>query len=166
MFVFIVRHAWAYEYGDPRWSDDSLRELEPEGADRFVQVVETLSKRGFSPQAVATSPYARCRQTAEIIAEYSPHRPAITEIEALEPGSDLQDLLKWSRSAGCEQVCWVGHAPDVGLLAAALIGDGHANIRFAKGATAAVRFHGSLCARPWRTLLACNCQIAWPVAFA
>lgn len=143
MFIYIARHAWAYEFGDPRWSDDSLRELEPEGAERFMRVVEALAGRGFAPEAVATSPYARSQQTAEIIAKYTSAQPEVTDLEALEPHSDLSALVEWSRRSECEEVCWVGHAPDVGLLTAALIGDAHANIRFAKGAIAAVRFDGS-----------------------
>ena len=144
MFIYIARHAWAYEFGDPRWPDDSLRELEPEGADRFMQVVETLAKRGFAPERVVTSPYTRCRQTADIIARYTDPNPAVTELDALAPGSDLEELIKWTRTCGSDQVCWCGHAPDVGLMTAALIGDGRANIRFAKGAIAAIRFHGAL----------------------
>lgn len=144
MFIYIVRHAWAYHHGDPQWSDDSLRELEPEGAERFLQVVETLSKRGFAPDVVATSPYARCRQTAEIIAKYAPSKPELVELDALAPGSDLDAMLQWSRRADCKQVCWVGHAPDVSVLAAELIGEGDANVRFAKGAVAAFRFDGEI----------------------
>lgn len=142
MFIFIARHAWAYEFGDPRWPDDSLREVEPDGAERFMRVVEALAERGFAPEAVATSPYTRCRQTAEIIANYTPARPDVVELDALAPGSDFAALMDWSRAADCEQVCWVGHAPDVGVLAGELIGDGDANIRFAKGSVAAVRFDG------------------------
>lgn len=144
MFIYIARHAWAYEFGDPRWPDDSLRELEPEGADRFMQVAEALAERGFAPEQVVTSPYTRCRQTAEIVSQYTRHSPPVTELDALQPGSDLAELIDWSRNAACEQLCWVGHAPDVGLLTAALLGDGRANIRFAKGAVAAIRFQGPL----------------------
>ena len=60
MHIYIARHAWAYEFGDPRWPDDSQRELEPEGADRYMQVVQTIAERGFAPELVATSPYTRC----------------------------------------------------------------------------------------------------------
>ena len=140
MFIFIVRHAWAYEFGDPRWPDDSQRELEPEGADRYMSVVQTLAGRGFAPNKIATSPYVRCKQTAQIISDYSLHEPKIDELEALEPGSDLESLLQWSNQADCDQLCWVGHAPDVGNLTAALVGDSSAGIRFAKGAVAAIRF--------------------------
>ncbi len=144
MFIYIARHAWAYEFGDPRWPDDSQRELEPEGAERYMQVVEALAERGFAPQAIATSPYARCAQTAEIIAKYAPNHAEIVELDALAPSSDFAALVEWSRQTGCKHICWVGHAPDVGLLTAALLGDQLANIRFAKGAIAAVRFDGKV----------------------
>ncbi|TWU30155.1 SixA phosphatase family protein [Bythopirellula polymerisocia] len=139
MNIFIARHAWAYEFGDPRWPDDSQRELEPEGAERYMQVVQTLAERGFAPELVATSPYTRCAQTAEIIAEYTSQKPDVVPLDALEPGSSFEALLKWSRDSECESVCWVGHAPDVGWLTAALVGDSGASLRFAKGSVASVR---------------------------
>lgn len=138
-YLFVARHAWAYEFGDPRWTDDSLRELEPEGAERYVRVVEALAERDFAPEIIATSPYVRCQQTAEIIARCTPHQPEIVELPALEPGSDFEAMVEWSRQTGCDKICWVGHAPDVGFLTAALVGDHRAAIRFAKGAIAAVR---------------------------
>lgn len=138
-FIYIARHAWASHFGDPRWPDDSQRELEAEGAERFMHVVEALAGRGFEPEVVATSPYVRCRQTADVIARYTKHHPEVFELEALEPGSDFEALCEWSAQTGCDQVCWVGHAPDVGHLTAALVGDICAEIRFAKGAVAAVR---------------------------
>jgi len=139
MFIYIARHAWAYEFGDSRWPDDSQRELEPAGAERYMQLVQALAERGFAPEAIATSPYARCGQTAEIIAQHTKHQPEIMTTAGLAPGSDFSALCQWSRQTGCDQVCWVGHAPDVGNMTAALVGGQDANIRFAKGAVAAVR---------------------------
>ena len=144
MFIYIARHAWAYEFGDPRWPDDSQRELEPEGAERYMRVVQTLAERGFAPEAIISSPYTRCQQTADLIAQHTPESPQITTSEALAPGSDFESLVEWSQEANCKQVCWVGHAPDVGLLTAALVGDYDAGIRFAKGAVAAVRVDGEI----------------------
>ena len=142
MFVYIARHVWAGERGDPRWPDDSLRELTAEGIERYGEVVKALVDRGFEPTLIATSPYTRCRQTADIIAKYLGERPSIEELEALEPGSDLEPLLEWTNEQGGNDVCWVGHSPDVERLAAELIGDGTSRIRFAKGAVAAIRFDG------------------------
>jgi phosphohistidine phosphatase len=140
MYLYIVRHAWAAERGDPRWPDDALRELTPEGIDRFAEMVKALAKRGFTPERIATSPYTRCRQTAEIIAKRVAGNPPIEELEALEPGSYLEPLLEWTNAQGGVDVCWVGHSPDVEHYAAALISDGSTRIRFAKGAVAAIEF--------------------------
>jgi phosphohistidine phosphatase len=144
MFVYICRHAWAGERGDPRWPDDSLRELTSEGVERYANVVKKLVTRGFAPTQIATSPYVRCRQTAEIIAQNVDGPPAIDEVASLEPGSDLGALIKWTNARRDENVCWVGHVPDVEDLTAALIGDNPANIRFAKGAIAAIGFEGDV----------------------
>ncbi len=48
MFLYIARHAWAAERGDPRWPDDSLRELTPDGIERYTRMVKALAARGFS----------------------------------------------------------------------------------------------------------------------
>jgi phosphohistidine phosphatase SixA len=144
MFIYIARHAWAGERGDPRWPDDSLRELTPEGTERYTNVVKTLAARGLAPTRIATSPYTRCVQTAEILAKHLPGHPEIAAVEALEPGSDVDELLDWSRDQGDKELCWVGHSPDVERLAAELIGDGTSRIRFSKGAVAAISFEGGL----------------------
>ena len=148
MFLFIARHAWAGEHGDPRWPDDSLRELTPDGIERYKKVVKSLADRGFNPGRIATSPYTRCRQTADIIAHYAASNPTIDELKALEPGSELGPLLEWSleHARNNESLCWVGHSPDVEWLASALVGDGAASIRFAKGAIAAIDFEDEIIA--------------------
>jgi phosphohistidine phosphatase SixA len=143
-YIYIARHAWAYECGDPRWPDDSLRELEPEGAERYQRLIEVLTKRDFLPEVIATSPYTRCRQTANIISQHTPLGPPITELAALEPGSDFTALMQWSSQTDCRSICWVGHAPDVTWLTGMLIGDRNANLRLAKGAIAAIRFHDEI----------------------
>jgi phosphohistidine phosphatase len=144
MFLFIARHAWAGERGDPRWPDDSLRELTLEGIERYTNVIRALAERGFEPQQIATSPYTRCRQTADLIAKHISGKPTIVELPALEPGSDLDALIDWSNEQNGSDVCWVGHSPDVEELAAALVSDGGANVRFAKGAVAAIEFDGTV----------------------
>ena len=144
MIIYIIRHAYAYEHGDPRWPDDSQRPLEPEGADRFAKAVKGLARVDFEPKAIASSPYVRCRQTADIVAHYSSGSPRVEELRALRPGSDLEALLDWTRRQNVETAAWVGHAPDVNRLASTLMSDGHAELRFSKGAIAAIRMHGEL----------------------
>jgi phosphohistidine phosphatase len=142
MKLFIVRHAWAGEHGDPRYPDDRLRPLTDEGRKRFAMVVKRLEDRGFGPSLIATSPLVRCRQTADLVAAGVPGKPRIVERAELAPGSDLAALIEWSAQQEEQPLAWVGHAPDVGYLAAALIGDGSASLRFAKGAVCAIEFDG------------------------
>jgi len=144
MDLSIIRHAWAGQYGDPDWPDDSLRPLTPEGRNRFAAMVGILSKRGLAPKLIASSPMVRCLQTAQILAEGLSDRPEVIERQELLPHGDLKSLLDWTaRQAGeHSQIAWVGHAPDVGHITAALIGGQNASIRFAKGAVAALRFDG------------------------
>jgi phosphohistidine phosphatase len=147
MFLYIARHAWAGERGDPRWPDDSLRELTPDGIKRYTKVIQALADRGFKPDRIATSPYTRCRQTADIVARHIAGKVIkIDELDALEPGSEIEPLLDWSRACGDVSTCWVGHSPDVERLAGQLMGDGTARIRFAKGAIAAFRFEAKIIA--------------------
>ena len=142
MILYIVRHALAGSYGDPAWPDDFDRPFTDEGRRRFALMIRTLSERGLAPEVVATSPLVRCRQTAEILPAAVPGNPKVVELHELAPDGDLSGLLEWTaREAGhCGEVAWVGHAPSVGRLTAALIGDSPTGIRFAKGAVAAVRF--------------------------
>ena len=144
MDLYIIRHAWAEERDAARWPDDGLRPLTGAGRKRFAEMVGKLAERGVAPGLVATSPLVRCRQTAEILAEGLPSRPEVVELAALEPGSDLDALVAWTaaRAEDHDQFGWVGHAPDVDRLCAALIGGDEAWIRFAKGAVASVRFEG------------------------
>lgn len=147
MILYVIRHAWAGHHGDPQWPDDFQRPLAPQGRERLAKLVDLLASRGFAPELVATSPLVRCRQTADVVVERVAKKcktsgPRLVELDALAPGSDLESLLAWTvdEASDCGQVAWVGHAPDVGYLTAALIGSPQGWIRFAKGAVGAVRF--------------------------
>lgn len=139
MILYIVRHAWAGERDHQRWPNDDLRPLTPEGKKRFDDVAKTLIKRGVAPSIIATSPLVRCRQTADILAERLGGEIPVVELHALAPNSHLDPLLRWNaEQAKHAEIAWVGHAPDVEELAAAMIGDGDGRLRFSKGAVAAI----------------------------
>ena len=116
--------------------------MSEEGKERFATVIEKLVEREFAPEIIATSPLVRCRQTAELVAAGVPGDPPVVERPELEPGSDLAGMLAWTveQAETCDQIAWVGHAPDVSHLTCDLIADGAAWIRFAKGSAAAIRF--------------------------
>lgn len=138
--LYIVRHAFAGQHGDPRWPDDSLRPLTGKGRKQFRRLVKKLARRGFAPAVVATSPLVRCRQTADELCDRFVPPPELVELEPLEPGSRLDELVEWSNARDADSLAWVGHSPDVDQLAAALLGMRDGGIDFAKGAIAAIRF--------------------------
>ncbi|MGD0517628.1 MAG: histidine phosphatase family protein [Thermoguttaceae bacterium] len=146
MDLYIIRHAWAGQYGDPKWPDDTQRPLTKKGRRRFAAMVGILSRRGMTPSLIAASPMVRCLETAQILAECLIDRPEVIERQELLPQGDLESLLAWTAREADKhrQIAWVGHAPDVGQMTAALIGGPNDSIRFAKGAVAALRFNGPL----------------------
>ena len=146
MLLYIVRHAFAGQHGDPRYPDDSLRPLTKKGCKRFRRTVKKLACSGFLPSLVATSPFVRCRQTAEFLCERVAPRPDMIQLDDLKPGSQLESLIGWSNEQGVEALAWVGHSPDVEHLAAALLGAREGSIAFAKGAVAAIRFDDAMAA--------------------
>jgi phosphohistidine phosphatase SixA len=114
-------------------------------------VVRKLAKRGFAPALIATSPLVRCRQTAQVVADVLDatlaQGPRPVDRAELAPGSDLEGIVRWSIEQGSTtsgDIAWVGHAPDVGDMAAALIGGDRAAIDFSKGAVAAIAFDGPI----------------------
>ncbi|MEN6458117.1 MAG: histidine phosphatase family protein [Thermoguttaceae bacterium] len=143
MNLSIVRHAWAYDRDDGRWPED-LRPLTAEGRERFANMVKALALRGLAPQLIATSPLARCQETAELLAAGVAKNPKIVRLDELRPGCNVASLLRWTmkQAREYERIAWVGHAPDVDRLCAAMIGGPDALIRFAKGTIASIEFDG------------------------
>ena len=140
MIVYLVRHAWAEDRDDQRWPDDGRRPLTAKGRRRFAEFVRLLRRGAFAPERILTSPLVRCVQTAEALAAELTPAPAVVERQELAPRSDLAGLIEATNRDSLESVAWVGHAPDVDDLAAALIGDGRAAIHFSKGSVAAIEF--------------------------
>ncbi len=142
MNLYIVRHAWAEDRDETRWPDDSQRPLTEDGEKRFRKFLKHLADARFWPEVIASSPFVRCMQTAELIAKRVKDCPVIKELPGLAPGSNLDALIEWTNQHGSGDVAWVGHDPDVTHLAGGLIGDATAAIHFKKGAVASIRFNG------------------------
>jgi phosphohistidine phosphatase len=134
--LFVIRHAVAEDAADG--GDDRARRLTRKGCRRFARLVGRLARGGMEIDLVATSPLVRTVETADILARGLPSRPRVEVVEALAPGSDWQALLEWTVRQDAASIAWVGHAPCVGRLVAAAIGDGSAAVRMEKGAIAAI----------------------------
>ncbi len=143
MLLYIVCHAPAGQHGDPRYPNDSLRPLTSKGKRRFDRLVKRLAARTSMGVDAGgdQSAGAGCRQTAEILVARVRHGAAkLLGRDELAPAGPWHELIGWTNSAGDSEVAWVGHAPDVDQITAALIGSADANLAFAKGGIAAIRF--------------------------
>ena len=131
--LYLIRHGVAEERGEA-WPDDSKRPLTEDGTSRMRKAARGLSRLGVAFDIVLTSPLVRARQTAEIVAGGLAPRPTLVNIESLAPDAGyaalMADLEKQARKP---RIALVGHEPDIGELAARLIGSRRA-IEFKKGA--------------------------------
>jgi phosphohistidine phosphatase len=118
--LYLVRHAAAIERSAP--VPDASRYLTPGGRTAFREIVRRVRKTGAAPDIIFTSPLLRAVQTAEILSERLDYRGDIVVARELSPGFDrraLRALLARARSA--REAAFVGHEPDLGILAAALL---------------------------------------------
>jgi phosphohistidine phosphatase len=120
--LYLIRHGIAAERGDA-WPDDSKRPLVHKGIARLRRQTAALAALGVSFDVLLTSPLTRARQTAELIAEGLPAKPPMHTMETLSPGSSYTAFLEeLSKHAKRSRIACVGHEPDLGQLAARLIG--------------------------------------------
>jgi phosphohistidine phosphatase len=140
MRLYIIRHAEAGQHDESRWPDDSQRPVTKEGQKRFEKLARLLADAGMQAELIVTSPYVRCVQTAETLSEVLGGQIRYVERSELEPNSNLDSLIRWTNEQLVETVAWVGHAPDVENITAALIGSAGAGFHFSKGAVAQVHF--------------------------
>lgn len=138
----IVRHAIAEDVSPD--GDDHSRRLTRKGRRRFARLVRRLARAGMRVDVIATSPLVRTRETAELLSAGLPGRPPVIAVEALAPAADWHRIVEWTVGQDAESVAWVGHAPCVGRLVAASIGDSSAAVRMDKGAVASISFADGL----------------------
>jgi phosphohistidine phosphatase len=136
---YLVRHAIAEERG-PAWPDDTLRPLSPEGVRRMEQAVRGLAALDVMVAQIVSSPLVRARQTADLLAKgltrrSSGLRPsAVVLLPELAPDVAPEVTMRaLAATTDAASVALVGHEPDLGLLAAWLIGADRP-IPFKKGA--------------------------------
>ena len=95
MTLVLVRHGAAGERS--RWAgDDRGRPLDDRGRVQAVGLVEALKAR--SPERVLTSPYVRCRQTVEPLADALGLQ--VEERGELAEGAEAADMLRLAEELG------------------------------------------------------------------
>jgi phosphohistidine phosphatase len=119
--LLIIRHGPAGDRAE--WEaegrDDRLRPLTLQGKKEMRRVAEGLATLVSRIDLLATSPLARAVQTADIVASQFDCEPVT--VEALAPGNDPDQVVKWLRGQRSDIVAVVGHEPDLSTLACYLL---------------------------------------------
>jgi phosphohistidine phosphatase len=120
--IYLVRHAIAAERGDD-WPDDTKRPLTERGISRFKDSVGGLKELDAVVDEIFTSPLVRARQTADLLAAGVQGRPTVKVLDALAPGhAPATVMAQLAKGAKRHRIALVGHEPDLGELAAHIVG--------------------------------------------
>ena len=137
--LYLIRHGVAAERGK-EWPDDSKRPLTPDGIARLRKSARGLNELGIGFDQIVTSPLVRTRQTADVFAEELTDHPPVATADALAPaGSSASVIQEITRHARKARVALVGHEPNLGELAAQLIG-ARTPLEFKKGGICRIDF--------------------------
>lgn len=134
--LYFLRHGKAVAPSDWR-GEDGLRPLAPEGEAAVRREAAALAGMGLALDLILTSPLARARRTAELVAGALGLEDRLAEDEHLSGGFDAGTLLAvLAAHDDPGNVLLVGHEPALGAVVAELIGGGR--VALAKGGLARV----------------------------
>ena len=140
--LYIMRHGIAVTRSAATVMDDAKRPLTPDGKQKMRDIASGLVRAGLQVDWIVSSPLVRAVETAEIVGEELDPKPPLDLCEALGPGGDPEALVAFlAKRSSRRRVLVVGHEPDLGELAARLIGAGrNANMPFKKGGCCLITF--------------------------
>jgi phosphohistidine phosphatase len=119
MKLYLLRHATAVDIA----SSDAARELTREGREEAQIAGAALAELGVKLSHVFTSPLARARQTAEIVAKVLKFPGNLEPLDELENDASTASLLKSLKPlSAIDEILLVGHMPSLSEHLAALIG--------------------------------------------
>lgn len=137
--LYLVRHGIAAARGD-EFPDDSKRPLTSEGIALLRKQAKALDALGIGFDHIITSPLVRTKQTADVFTEFLASKPSISSSDSLAPAGSpagvFQELAKHARKG---RIALVGHEPNLGELAARLIGS-KTPLGFKKGGICRIDF--------------------------
>jgi phosphohistidine phosphatase len=120
MNLYFLRHGIAASAEEV--PADSDRPLTAKGIKRMRKGARGIRRLGLNFDAILTSPLARARQTADIVAEALGLQAQLSVIDALQPGSSIDELLASLRDhESREHLLLVGHEPLLSNTAAYLL---------------------------------------------
>ena len=139
--LYFLRHGKAWSRAD--WhEDDDLRPLTEAGEALVRAEGRAMKSMGLAPEVIVTSPLARARRTAAIVAEELGVSARLVDDRLLAHGFDAGRLAQIvEREAPAASLMVVGHEPDLSATVAELTGGGR--VDFKKGGLARVDVKGS-----------------------
>jgi phosphohistidine phosphatase len=142
MYLYLVRHAIAFNPDPATWPDDRERPLTDTGEKKFRRAARGLKELAPRVDLVLSSPLRRAWQTAEILFAKAdwPEPIRFDELEPARPPGQVVEALQ--PHAGVESLALVGHEPSLHELASYLLtGDpGSVRLTFKKGGVACLAF--------------------------
>lgn len=133
MQIYMLRHAIAVQGGTPGFPNDD-RPLTAEGITKMKKAAKGIRKNVDGFDLIVSSPLQRAYTTAKIVAEAFEYGEEIKITKHLLPGELTQDVLnELSKYKNKERVLLVGHSPDLGGIASALLGGHSSIVEFKKG---------------------------------
>jgi phosphohistidine phosphatase len=149
MNLLVIRHAIALDAAE--WArdhaDDAGRPLTPEGRKKMKKIVRGLRHLVPTIDVLATSPFTRAAQTADIVATGYGGLEPVT-LAALAPGQSVTALSEWlDRQRRHDSVAVVGHEPSLSRSVSWLLaGAERSFIEIKKGAVCLLRLEATVTA--------------------
>jgi phosphohistidine phosphatase len=143
MNLYIVRHGIAVEVGEHGVRKDAERFLSEEGRRKTTAVGRGLKRLGIKPDLILTSPLARARETAELIA--AAHDPGLPfeVFDPLAPGGDFIEVVRELKERSVADIMLVGHMPEVAEWVSMFVGgDPGMEFTFKRASVACIHFEG------------------------
>jgi phosphohistidine phosphatase len=146
--LLLIRHAEAEAQppllGRFAGNKDAARRLTAEGKKQMRQVARGLRAIVAGVDVMATSPYVRARETADIVAEiFDCDNPV--EVPALASGATPERLAAWLDDQPHDAtIVLVGHQPDLSAIAGWFLNGVTVSVLdFEKGAACLIEFDGA-----------------------
>jgi phosphohistidine phosphatase len=137
--LYLIRHGIAADRGSD-YPDDSKRPLTGAGIKRLQQEARALDVLDVGFDHIMTSPLLRTKQTAEVLAGCLKSKPPVSTSDALAPaGTPAAVFHELGRHMRKARIALVGHEPNMGELAARLIG-ARVPLEFKKGGICRIDF--------------------------
>lgn len=133
MELYLLRHAKAVERGTPGYLEEN-RPLTEDGISTMREAARGIVKIVPKFDVIASSPLERAVHTANIVADTFQDNTRMQICNQLSPDTQIKGLLSYlSKYKNKQRLLLVGHEPDLGRIASALLGTEDVILQFKKG---------------------------------